>query len=95
MWSRWAARSGSKPGIPSTGAAAGGGVESWTLVSTPGFAAAEIARVPMQNTATGAFIPQSNDYLNTEPGPALLEAFQVSFWCGNSAYVHYQVATMC
>jgi hypothetical protein len=52
-------------------------MECWTLVSTPGYAASEITRVPMQNTKTGAFIPQSNDYLNVEPGPALLEAFKV------------------
>ena len=66
LW--FAARSQSKAGMP-TGAA-----ECWTLVSTPGFAVAEITETPMQD-ASGAFVPQSDDYLNTVPGPALLAAF--------------------
>lgn len=97
---RWAARNNSKPGIPSSKAEGCGddgarvtgggdkrGIECWTLVSTPGYAASEITRVPMQNTKTGAFIPQSNDYLNVEPGPALLEAFKVkTFFIASSLF---------
>ena len=51
--------------------------ECWTLVSTERYAVAEISRVPMQDAATGAFIPQSREYLEGEGGPArtMLRAF--------------------
>ena len=50
---------------------------TWTLVSTPSYAVAEIQRVPMQDAATGVFIPQSEEYLQSDSGPArtLLRAF--------------------
>eukprot|EP00937_MAST-01D_sp_MAST-1D-sp2_P007238 g7238.t1 len=67
LW--FAARSASKPGVPVPG-----GSECWTLVSTPAFACEEIRATPMQD-ASGAFLPQSNAYLNTGPGPALAAAF--------------------
>ena len=71
----FAARSASKPGFPS-GAPAGGeeAAECWSLVSTPGYACREIASTPMQD-ADGSFLPQSDGYLNSLPGPALLAAF--------------------
>ena len=74
LW--FAARCGSKPGLaPGPPAPA---VECWTLVCTPAWAAAEIGRVPMQDAATGAFIPQSPEYLLSPDGPArtMLEAFR-------------------
>ena len=70
LW--FAARSGSKPGFPEPGGE--GECECWTLVSTPGYACAEIGRTPMQD-ASGAFLPQSNDYLSAVPAPALAAAF--------------------
>ena len=54
LW--FAARSSSKPGL---GASSHGG-DCWTLVSTPGFAAAEVSRVTMQDEQTGAFKPQED-----------------------------------
>jgi len=68
LW--FAARSSSKPGFPRGAEAA----ECWTLVSTPGYTCREIASTPMQDAA-GAFLPQSDDYLNSVPGPALTAAF--------------------
>ena len=70
----WFAARTIKPGLEASGAP--GGAECWTLVSTPGFAVAEISAVPMQDAKTGAFKPQEDGYLNTGPAPALLEAFQ-------------------
>ncbi|KAL1510534.1 hypothetical protein AB1Y20_006837 [Prymnesium parvum] len=67
LW--WASCSQSKPGFPA------GAAECWTLISTPAFAAEEIGRELMQDPQTGAFKPQSNDYLNSVPGPQLLAAF--------------------
>ena len=49
--------------------------ECWTLVSTPEYAMAKIEETPMQDPITGEFIPQTNDYLLTVPGPDLKEAF--------------------
>ena len=73
LW--FAARSASKPGLaPGAGAAAPEPPECWTLISTPGYACHEITSTPMQDTS-GAFLPQSDDYLNTGPGPALVAAF--------------------
>ena len=69
LW--FAARSASKPGFPAGGEEA---AECWSLVSTPGYACREIASTPMQD-ADGSFLPQSDDYLNSVPGPALLAAF--------------------
>lgn len=67
----WAARSQAKPG-----AVAGAG-ESWTLVSTPAFAAAEVRAVTMRDPDSGAFRPQTDEYLNGARGPAraLLASF--------------------
>ena len=72
----FAARSASKDGL--TGPANDPHQDhTWTLVSTPAYAVAEIERVPMQDPVTGAFIPQSDEYLQSEDGPArtLLRAF--------------------
>ena len=69
LW--FAARSASKPGFPAGGEEA---AECWSLVSTPGYACREIASTPMQD-ADGSFVPQSDDYLNSVPGPTLLAAF--------------------
>lgn len=66
LW--FAARSQSKPGV------AAGAAECWTLVSTPGYAVAEIDETPMQDKS-GAFVPQQNSYLNSGPGPTLVAAF--------------------
>jgi predicted NAD/FAD-dependent oxidoreductase len=68
LW--FAARSQSKPGV-CTGAA-----ECWTLVSTASYAAKEVGRELMQDATTLAFKPQTNEYLNSVPGPALLAAFE-------------------
>ena len=35
----------------------------------------KIEETPMQDAKTGEFIPQSNDYLTTVPGPDLFKAF--------------------
>lgn len=67
LW--FAACSQSKPGFPK------GGLECWTLVSTPSFAVRQIKEVTMQDVVTGEFRPQENSYLNTVPGPALFDAF--------------------
>lgn len=63
LW--WAARNNSKPGLRNNDA----GSESWTLISTPRYALAEIQAVPMQHPATGAFKPQEDGYLNGAGGP--------------------------
>ena len=76
LW--WAARSSSKPGLQTNASGPSGGAfggECWTLISTPAFAVAEITRVTMQDPQTGAFRPQADDYLNSEPGPHLYRAF--------------------
>jgi heat shock protein HslJ len=65
LW--WAARNNSKPGLGDSGRATGS--ESWTLISTPRYALAEIQAEPMQDAATGAFKPQENSYLNGVAGP--------------------------
>jgi hypothetical protein len=72
LW--WAARNNSKPGVLNNDA----GSESWTLISTPRYALAEIQAVPMQDAATGAFKPQEDGYLNGAGGPchALLAEFK-------------------
>jgi hypothetical protein len=72
LW--WAARNNSKPGVHNNDA----GSESWTLISTPLYALAEIQAVPMQDAATGAFKPQEDGYLNGAGGPchALLAEFK-------------------
>lgn len=67
LW--FAARSQSKPGILQ------GGLECWTLVSTPSFAACQIKETNMRDPVTGTFRPQENTYLNAIPGPALFDAF--------------------
>jgi len=67
LW--FAARSQSKPGFPRAAA------ECWTLVSTPAYAASQISSTPMQDPCTGAFRPQDDVYLLSEPGPALFQAF--------------------
>ena len=50
-------------------------LDCWTIVSTPQFALRMIEATPMQDPNTGAFIPQSQDYLSTVPGPQLQAAF--------------------
>lgn len=67
LW--FAARSQSKPGFPRDAP------ECWTLVSTPEYAVAQIESTPMQDSQTGAFRPQEEDYLLSEPGPSLFAAF--------------------
>ena len=49
--------------------------ECWTIVSTPEYAIEKITETPMQDTVTGAFIPQSMGYLLTVPAPDLIKAF--------------------
>ena len=49
--------------------------ECWTLVSTPEYAIAKIIETPMQDSATGAFIPQTSEYLLSVPAPDLIKAF--------------------
>ena len=67
LW--FAARSDSKPGFPRHS------TECWTLISTPSYAVQQISETTMRDPTTGAFRPQENEYLNTVPGPELLEAF--------------------
>ena len=50
--------------------------ECWSIVSTASYACEKIEETPMQDQKTGAFIPQSPDYLTTVPGPELLAAFE-------------------
>jgi len=69
LW--FAARARSKPGLADVG-----GLDCWTLVSTPKYAAAEITRVPMQDPETGAFRPQEMDYIREGPSADLLAAFE-------------------
>merc|ERR1719261_736199 len=74
LW--FAARTRSKPGYAAECESGGPPPpDCWTLVSTPGFAVAEITETPMQS-ATGEFRPQENSYLNSGPGPKLLAAFR-------------------
>eukprot|EP00580_Thalassiosira_gravida_P018379 CAMPEP_0201676944 /NCGR_PEP_ID=MMETSP0494-20130426/42997_1 /ASSEMBLY_ACC=CAM_ASM_000839 /TAXON_ID=420259 /ORGANISM="Thalassiosira gravida, Strain GMp14c1" /LENGTH=494 /DNA_ID=CAMNT_0048159781 /DNA_START=16 /DNA_END=1500 /DNA_ORIENTATION=+ len=68
----FAARSNSKPGME------GGKKECWTIVSTPEYAMAKIKETPMQDPKTNEFIPQSDDYLTSVPGPDLCNAFKRS-----------------
>lgn len=68
LW--FASRSNHKPGLE------GLAQDCWTLVSTPNFAMKLIEETPMQDPATGAFIPQSPDYLRTVPAPQLEAAFR-------------------
>lgn len=70
----FAARTTCKPGFVVEGA----NIDCWTLVSSPRYAAAEIARVPMQDPNTGAFIPQDMTYLREGPSAVLLDAFERS-----------------
>ncbi len=67
----FAARTASKPGLSGSTH----GHDCWTLISTPTYAASEIARVTMQDPTTGAFRPQEDSYLNSEPGPLLYRSF--------------------
>ena len=69
LW--FAAKTSSKPGLETLEH------ETWTLVSTPRWAADEVARVPMRDATTGLFIPQDPSYLR-EPAAALLEAFETA-----------------
>ena len=50
-------------------------MECWSIVSTPEWAMRKIRETPMQDEATGAFIPQSKDYLTTVPAPEMEKAF--------------------
>jgi predicted NAD/FAD-dependent oxidoreductase len=49
--------------------------ECWTIISTPEYAIQKITETPMQDAATGAFIPQAPDYLLSVPAPELVLAF--------------------
>lgn len=64
----FAARNNSKIGFADTR-------ESWTIISTPEYALRKISETPMQDPDTGAFIPQSADYLLTVPAPELCNEF--------------------
>lgn len=68
LW--FASRSNHKPGLE------GLSRDCWTLVSTPEFAMKLIQETPMQDPQTGAFIPQSPDYLCSVPAPQLEAAFR-------------------
>lgn len=50
--------------------------ECWTLISTPAYAVSKIQETAMRDPATGEFRPQTNEYLQSVPGPELFEAFQ-------------------
>jgi predicted NAD/FAD-dependent oxidoreductase len=67
LW--FAARSDLKPGFPRHS------TECWTLISTPSYAVQQIQETTMRDPTTGSFRPQENEYLNSVPGPELLEAF--------------------
>lgn len=71
LW--FAGRTRSKPGYTSESDSAG---ECWTLVSTPSYTVAEIQNDTMRDEKTGEFKPQTNEYLQSVPGPALLAAFE-------------------
>ena len=82
MW--FASRTRCKPGYDEGEGADGAGgpapsknaeVDCWNLVSSPGFAVAEISDVQMQDPVTGAFRPQHEGYLKQGPCQALLKAF--------------------
>jgi hypothetical protein len=68
LW--FAAKSTSKPGFPHDNQH-----ECWTLISTPSYAVQQIQETTMRDPLTGTFRPQENDYLNSVPGPALVDAF--------------------
>ncbi|KAG7351830.1 NADP-binding Rossmann-like domain containing protein [Nitzschia inconspicua] len=68
LW--FAAKSKSKPGFPSDD-----NHECWTLISTPSYAVQQVKETTMRDPVTGEFQPQESDYLNSIPGPALVEAF--------------------
>merc|ERR1712227_643099 len=68
LW--FASRNNSKPGLNELSN------ECWTLVSTPEYAVEKIEETPMRDFKTGAFIPQSKDYLTEVPGPDLVKAFR-------------------
>jgi len=65
----FASRTNSKPGFRELK------YESWTIVSTPEYAMQKISETPMQDAKSGAFIPQSPDYLLQVPGPELCKEF--------------------
>ena len=79
----FASRTRSKPGYDDGDSSATGGaaphrsseVDCWNLVSSPGFAVAEISAVEMQDPVTGAFRPQNEGYLKHGPCQALLRTF--------------------
>jgi len=63
----FASKTNSKPGFQNS-------QESWTIVSTPEYAINKILETPMQDNS-GAFIPQSPDYLLSVPAPELCSEF--------------------
>ena len=65
--------------------------ECWSIVSTPGYAVEEIQRVPMQNATTGAFVPQSREYLESDEGPAktMLRAFTAAIQAHGGVDPHH------
>jgi len=65
----FAARTNSKPGFQKTNH------ESWTIISTPEYAISKIIETPMQDPISGAFIPQSPEYLLNVPAPELSKEF--------------------
>lgn len=67
LW--FAAKSNSKPGLEDLEK------ECWTIVSTGEYSMKKIEETPMQDPKTGAFIPQSKDYLKSVPGTDLKNAF--------------------
>ena len=80
----FAARSQSKMGFTDTG-----GCESWTIISTPHYAVQKIIQTPMQDPVTGAFIPQSADYLLSVPAPELCREFIRAVGCDENQEVTY------
>lgn len=64
----FASRTNSKPGFQDHR-------ESWTIISTPEYGIQKIIETPMQDIVTGAFLPQSPEYLRTVPGPELCDEF--------------------
>ena len=64
----FAARTNSKPGFLNN-------QETWTIISTPEYAISKIIETPMQDPISGAFIPQSPNYLLSVPAPELVKEF--------------------
>jgi predicted NAD/FAD-dependent oxidoreductase len=68
----FAAKTNSKPGMGALEQ------ECWTIISTPEYAMRQISEIQMQDKETGAFQPQTREYLTSVPGPDLERSFRSS-----------------